>query len=355
MKYLIGVIPAEAGIQSWRKWDKLIFIMSLIFVFSGCVKQEAVQKEPIKIGLNIWPGYAYAFIAREKGFFKQHNVEVELILKESVTEATELYRYNEVDGLFTVMPDVVMLCSEGIPSKLIYVTDYSNKGDVIVGRPEFDSLAELRGKTVGFEGVNTFSHMFVLEALTEAGIKESEVRFKNLSARHVLTALEKREIDAGHTWEPVITHSLEKGYKVLVEAGQVAHIITDVLVFNPQVIEARPGDIKSIIRALAKARNFVFTNKEEALKIMAKAEIMDIDEMRRGIAGVHLLDLKDNVEAMQKTESIKSLHNIGEVIIEFLLNRGQLLTIPDCEEIIEPRFVNELYIEKVKGQEVMDK
>jgi NitT/TauT family transport system substrate-binding protein len=63
---------------------KCLFIIGLsvcILALTGCESKPA-QKEPIKISINVWPGYAHAYIAQEKGFFKKNNVEVELILKD---------------------------------------------------------------------------------------------------------------------------------------------------------------------------------------------------------------------------------------------------------------------------------
>jgi len=202
----------------------------------------------------------------------------------------------------------------------------------------------LEGKTVSFEGLNTFSHMFVLRSLEKAGIGEYKLRLANIPAHSVLTALEDGQIDAGHTWEPVISQALAKGYKILAKAGDVPGVITDVLAFNSKIVEERPDDIRAIIKSLLEARDFVHTNRDEALEIMSKAEGMNKQEMNSGIDGVYQPDLKENIEAMKKLDNATSLHSSGKRIAEFFLQRGQISKIPDMSEIIEARFVNELAV-----------
>ncbi len=321
----------------------ILFILLLIslLLISGCAK-VAKEKGPIKIAINVWPGYAHAFIAQEKGFFEKNDVDVELILKKDYSEAQKLYNNKDVEGIFEVYTDTILSNSEGTLKKLVYIADYSDTGDVIIGKPEFNSLVDLVGKKIGIEGVNSFSHLFVLTSLEKAGLKETDTEFENIPAHDVLTALEEGRIDAGHTWEPTKSDALEKGYKILSKAGDNPGIITDVLAFNSNIIKERPDEIQAIVKSLIEARNFVYSNKEEALEIMSKAEGMSKEEIEGGINGVHHLDLKENIEAMKKSKKITSLYTSGKIIVEFYLNRGQLSSIPNLGEIIEHRFVDNI-------------
>ncbi len=52
----------------------MIILISTIFI-SGCttgsVTYEKTDKEPIKLTITIWPGFAYAFVAQEKDFLRR--------------------------------------------------------------------------------------------------------------------------------------------------------------------------------------------------------------------------------------------------------------------------------------------
>lgn len=329
-----------------------VLVVICVAVVAGCcsmvcekkapetVSAKVEEKKPIKIGISVWQGYAHAFIAQEKGFFGKNNVSVELVFKKGVAESIELYKNGEVDGVFNVFADMILVNSKGIPTKVVYVPSYSESGDVIIGRPEFNSLADLKGKTVSFQGVNTFSNLFVLKALEKAEIKESDVQFQDVPGMEVLNAMEAGKIDGGHTWEPVTSQSLNKGYKILCKASDTPGIITDVLAFNTKIIEERPDDVQHIVKSLLEAKDFIDSNKDEAIDIMAKAEGLDRAEGQRGIdAEVHMLDLNENSEAMKKSENIASLYASLKVITDFYVKRGLISETQVTEGIIEPKFI----------------
>ena len=328
----------------------LALLATIVFI-AGCSRGDIEKKSSIKIAINSqWPGYAHTYIAREKKFFLNNNVKVDLIPTKDDVESRTLYTNNEVDGYFNVYGDIILSNSEGVFSKVVYIANYSDTGDVIICKPEFDSLSDLKGKKIGIEGINTFSHIFVLSAIENEGLEEYDVNFSNVFARDVLNSIEQGRIDAGHTWEPTKSDALKKGYKILGKAGDVPGIITDVLAFNPKIIKQRPDDIQAIVKSILEARDFLHTNREEALRIIAPLEDMTKDDMDIGIKGVKQPDLKENEAAMKETEKTTSLHTSGKIIADFYLKRGQLSSIPDFNEIIEPRFVNELAAERQKNK-----
>jgi NitT/TauT family transport system substrate-binding protein len=324
----------------------VLCLLALILVFGllaeGCTPKRAKEKTPIKIAINSWAGHAHAYVAKEKGYFEKNGARVELVFEKDYAPSRQRYIDGKVDGIFGVYADAILQSSEGISSLVVYIADFCINADVIVGKPEFKDLSRLKGKKVGIESVNTFSHLFVLAALEKSGVKEQEVRFEIVPAQEVLKALEEGRIDAGHTWEPAKTAAIKKGYKILAEAQYVPGLITDVLVFNARVIKERPGEIKAIVKSLLEARDFLYAHKEEAIKIMAKNEDMSEAEMQEGVSGVHHPDLKENLRAMQKSDETYSLFVSGKIIADFYLRRGQLSCLPDLDKIIEPRFVEEL-------------
>ncbi|RKZ42528.1 MAG: hypothetical protein DRQ49_01590 [Gammaproteobacteria bacterium] len=194
-------------------------LLCIVFLLTACTQE--VPKQPLKIGINFWPGYAHAFIAEKQGLFKKYGAEVELVFKSEMTEMTQLYKDGKLDGVFSVLSDVIMFNAKELPTQIVYIADYSDIGDSIIGLPEFQSLADLKGKTVSFEGINTFSHLLVVKLLKKAGVKEGEFQSANLSASKVLAALEAGDIDAGHTYSDTRIEALKKGYKMLGKAGDI--------------------------------------------------------------------------------------------------------------------------------------
>ncbi|MCK5877795.1 MAG: ABC transporter substrate-binding protein [Candidatus Marithrix sp.] len=315
----------------------ILQLLSVVFLLTAC-SQEA-PKPPLKIGINFWPGYAHAFIAEKQGLFKKYGVEVELVFKSEMTETTKLYKDRKLDGIFAVLPDVIMFNAEKIPTQVVYVVDYSDGGDLIIGSAELKSLADLKGKTVSFEGINTFSHLLVIKLLEKAGIKEGEFKSANLPVAEVLAALEAGKIDAGHVYSDVTTEALQKGYKILGKAGDIPGIITDVLAFNDNVIKNRPDDVQAVIKACLEANKFLEAFPDKALTIMAKAENTTKEIMKMGLADIHSLDLAENVAALQTGGT---LSDVSQEVMNFYLEKGQLPRMINLDKILNERFIQNL-------------
>jgi NitT/TauT family transport system substrate-binding protein len=111
------------------------------------------EKRPIKIAASTWPGWSHVFLAKEKGLFKKNKVALELIHIHEHIDAQQPFLNGEVDGVFQCLTDTIIQNAE-INSKVVYVSDYSSTGDVIIGK--VDTLSSLKGKIIGIEGVNTF-------------------------------------------------------------------------------------------------------------------------------------------------------------------------------------------------------
>jgi NitT/TauT family transport system substrate-binding protein len=182
-------------------------------------------------------------------------------------------------------------------------------------------------------------------------LKEGDFFIANIDAQDVVDALDKGEIDAGHTYGPGKSKAREKGYVYLAFSGDVEGIITDILAFHKKTIRTRPDDIKAIVKSLFEAKRFQETNREEALGIISKAIKDSPESVGAGIGAVRHLDKEENDYAMyeeisEEGEEQYSLIESGNIIADFYLKRGQLSTLPRFDEIIEPRFVKELMREQ---------
>jgi NitT/TauT family transport system substrate-binding protein len=62
----------------------------------------------------------------------------------------------------------------------------------------------LKGKKIGVKGISNFSHLFTLKALEKVGLSKAEVQFVDVPADNTSQAIEKGEIDAGHTYSPFL-------------------------------------------------------------------------------------------------------------------------------------------------------
>ena len=323
-------------------------------VFTTTASANAITGEPIKLGLSIWATDFLPFIAQEKGFFEKNNVNVQLTLVPDYLQMIDGYYAGQFDGIMGVYADVIFQHSQGTDSKVVFAVDYSDTADAIVGVQNGNNtsvnstnytLAEVQGKKIGVQGINSFSHLFILKALEKVGLNEGDVEFVDVPAQNVTRALEKGEIVAGHTYEPYTSEALKKGYKILFTAGSIPGIINTVLAFRSDVVEHRPGDIQAIVKSLIEAEDYYTSNKTDALKIMSLKSGISESDIVAGFDGIKVLSLSDNINTAMNSKSndTASLYVTGNEISTFFVNRGQISDVPDIAKIIDPGFAVVLF------------
>lgn len=313
---------------------KKVFGILVLLWLTAC--QQSTPPPALKIALeHSWVGYLPVIIARERGFFAQHGVDVELVTYSNGTAANQAYEAGETDGVLSVFADSLMMNVRGIPTQAVYVIDSSNTADMIVAKPEFQNLEALRDKIIAFDGINSFSHLFVIKALERVKIYEGQFRAVNLPMAEVLPALESGKIDAGYVYTPESNAALAKGYKTMIAAHELPGIIIDVLTFKPQILSERALEVEKMIQALFTAREWMMLNQSQALDILSKINGIAVKDLEIGFKGLEYPDRAQNIKLLSGGDLFKS----GEQIIDFYVQRGQISKKPNLDYIINGHFV----------------
>ncbi len=328
----------------------IILVSSIIILFSGSfnlVSAQISSEEPLRISVGVWAPNFLAYVAQEKGYFEKNNVDVNITLVQDYAATLRDYVDGEYDGMFVVYSDALLQDSEGIDTKVVFNTDISNGADPIIGK--VDNLTELKGKKVGVDGINSFSHYYLLESLEKVGLGEGDVEFVNMPAQNISDALKKSEIDAGHTYNPYISDTLKEGFKILSTGAILPGVMTTVLAFHSDTVEQRPIDIQNIIKSLIEAKEDYDKNKEQDIEIMALSTGINKMDIADGLDSAQLLDLDYNTQFSMNKElnTTASLYNTGNSIAKFYAERGVISEYPNIQDIVEPRFINQLLKENI--------
>src|SRR3954454_5425567 len=101
---------------------KLKLLITSILI--GLAISAGVQAAPLKIGYSDWPGYTVLEVAKQKNWFKDAGIDVELVWFD-YDKSPEAYGANKLDGLCVVATDALVNGSSGAKSKIIALLDYS--------------------------------------------------------------------------------------------------------------------------------------------------------------------------------------------------------------------------------------
>lgn len=332
------------------KFKKLMSVFVaclLILTMTACGSSAAGKSSgtassssaPIKLAFSPLPTWYFWYLVQEKGFFKKHHVNVKLAYFPVYSDSISALNAGKVDGNSEALIDCISPVSKGVPIQSVFATDYSAGGDGIVAKPGINSVKDLKGKTVGTE-VGTIEHFFLLTALKNAGMSESDIHLTNLSVQDAGNAFIAKKLDAAALWEPFLSkaQTTGKGTKIA-SSKSYPGLIADMFVMNKNVIQKRPQDVKNIVAAWFDAQKYYQAHPAESLKIIAQKAGITTAELKQGLVGFNLLSPAGNKSIFKKGNTFKSLYYSGLQNGQFLKSLGYVQQVPDLNSFLNSPYV----------------
>ncbi|MCH2274649.1 ABC transporter substrate-binding protein [Thalassospira sp.] len=230
----------------------------------------ASANQELTIAHSTWVGYGPLYIARDKGFFEEEGLDVDLVVMEDVKTRMPALAAGRIDVAVTTIDTVLAFYSPEHPLSYLFALDDSRGGDGIVAGKDIKTIADLKGKSIAFtEG--SVSQFFLSVLLKDAGMKLSDVNALNMSAGDAGAAFVAQKVDAAVTWEPWLTRGKDTDHgHVLVDSTKTPGLITDIMVTTNDMLEKNRPAMEGLYRAWSKAIAWQKDNIEEADEIMAK-------------------------------------------------------------------------------------
>lgn len=269
-----------------------------------------VQAEPLKIGYSDWLGYTAFEIAKQKGWFKEAGVDVEMTWFDYLP-SLDAFSAGKIDGVCVVGTDALVNGANGAKSKIIALLDYSEGQDMIIGKPGINSIKDLKGQKVGLE-VTLVEHLLLLKALEANGMKQSDVELVNTPTNETPQTLASGKVAAIGAWYPVSGQALKAvaGSKALFTSAEAKGLIYDVLAVNPTSFAKHKEDWAKVAGIYYKCVDYLKDPKtsDDAIKIMAAKVGADAGEYAKAIPGCHFLTLAEAKKAFKKGPGLDSIY-----------------------------------------------
>ena len=299
-------------------------MVSLLLAFAGA--NSTAHAEPLRIAIPTWVGFGPMYIADEKGFFRDEEVDVHLI---KIDAGNYEALFNEqIDALTSSFSELVIQQRVGGRTLLcVFALDESAGGDGIVATHDIQVISDLKGKSVAFDagGVSEF-YLNVL--LSEVGLSTNDINSVDLHAQDASEAFMLQEVDAAVTWEPFLTSAknAEHGH-LLIDSSDRPGLIAEGLFTLADVLEARREEFKAVARAWDRAVEFVEAHPDEAIEIMAHnvgGWLEDPAEFASTMDGVRLYDKVRNQEYFGTAESPGEIYKTVQYAIDVWSKLGRL-------------------------------
>jgi NitT/TauT family transport system substrate-binding protein len=314
----------------------------IIAAFASLV--ATLHAEPLKVGYSDWLGYTVLEVAKQKDWFKEAGVEVEMVWFDYLP-SLDAFSAGKIDGVCVVATDALVNGANGAKSKIIALLDYSDGQDMIIGAPGVNSIKDLKGKKVGLE-VTLVEHLLMLKALEANGMKQSDIELVNTPTNETPQTLASGKVAAVGAWYPVSGQALKAvaGSKALFTSAEAKGLIYDVLAVNPTSYAKRKADWEKMVKVYYRCVDYVMDSatREDAAKIMAAKVGADPAEYSKALPGCHYLTLAEAKKAYKKGDGLDSIYGAMTIGNKFNLDNKVYKVSQKPESYLVPALVEGL-------------
>ncbi|MDE0308597.1 MAG: ABC transporter substrate-binding protein [Acidiferrobacterales bacterium] len=284
---------------------------AVILSISVMLFSVELRAETLTLAHSTWVGYGPFYIARDKGFFSEEGVDVELRIMENTPLKMGALMAGQVDLVASTADEFPIYMKPDIPVRYFLAVDNSNGGDGVVSNKDITSIAELKGHKVAFEE-GSVSQFFINALLLNAGLTQNDIEMVNMTATDAGAAFVAARVDAAVTWEPHLTQGeqTEHGHR-LIDSSQTPGLIVDVVAATQETVDNHGDKLKAFVRGWQRALEFLQTNPDEGFQIMADGVggwLSDPEEFKAVVTGVEYLDVDRNMEMFGSADAPGQLH-----------------------------------------------
>jgi NitT/TauT family transport system substrate-binding protein len=324
-----------------RFLKRLAVLISVLLICLGSSCRGPANKTPLRIALNIWPGYGAFFIAKDKGFYQQEGVDVQIEIIQGDPEREAALVANKIDGIGMTVDNLVLLRDKGVPVKAIYKYDGSNGADGIVAKKEIWSPADLKGKKVAW-APGTTSHFFLTQVLKDSGLTTKDLDHVAMSSDDAGAAFAAGKLDAAVTWEPWLSKAKENPNSKVLISTKEKPVIEDVLFIREEALNGRKEDVEKFLRACFKAIDYWKAHPSEGNEIIAKNLNLPIADVQNMLAGIKIMDYEDNRQFFGTASNPGPAYRAYTNAVEAWLKEGLIKKAGKPEDGIDPSFIANL-------------
>jgi len=294
----------------------------MILLSAGLAPLASTQRvgrvERVKAAYVAIMNFAPLYIAIERGFMKEQNIDVDMQKVASGTEAMAFLAQGALDvggigitaatfNAFNKEFDLRIVASAAIqphqrgPTIILVRKELRDSGKV-------KSIADLKGMKIGIAGgPGTTGAYFVAKALKEAGLTTKEIEIVNLANPDLPLAIEKAAIDAALAGPPYSDQILAGGKGVLLAQDTAPGAMTTVFMYSGKLMKERPDVARRFMLALVKGsramqgdRYLDPANLKAYLRYVTSTE----EAIRKGKPQLFDPDLKVYIDSIKNMEEV---------------------------------------------------
>jgi NitT/TauT family transport system substrate-binding protein len=244
----------------------------------------AAAQDKVRVGVFPVSSTLPYFVAVERGFFKEQNIETEMIRLIGGPPNVAAMITNQIDAAAVLVTIEGMNANLKKPGVAMYISlnsqnkTYQMEQFVVRKGHPAKTLKDLKGAKI-MSAPGPANVTMAKAALAAAGLKEGEYTLDQLDMAQHVNVMQAGTFDAGYTLEPNASTMRKMGIAQTIEAGVIAHYVLGDPEANAFVggcalttdfIKNRPDVAKRFTAAWEKAVRLINEKPEEARKHLVK-------------------------------------------------------------------------------------
>jgi len=240
--------------------------VTLFVIVFAAAPAAAVDRIRIAVSNPNMPNLTVA-MAQRKGFFRQENIDAEIIRMNPNVAITALAA-GDIDYC-QLFGAVVAGAIAGLPVRIV-AGFLDNWPMTLIAQPEFKSLNEMKGKTLGVSSYGATPDVGARMMLKHAGVDpEKDLKVLALGSDAArITALKQRVVDLIVISPPADAQMEKQGYRILARAYELFSFPYLGLGTHTRKIKEKPDEIRRAIKATIRANRHIRDNREDAVQAL---------------------------------------------------------------------------------------
>jgi NitT/TauT family transport system substrate-binding protein len=270
-----------------------LFLMATIFA-AGFVDAPAFGQDKMRMGLSsVSALHSAVWVAEQKGLFRKHGVDVEVIVTGQGGTAVSALLANDIQTASSAGDALVNAALHG--GDTVMIAGVINKGlQRIMVRPEIKTPADLKGKKVGVTRIGAVSHSVLLMMLKRWNMGPTDVQVMQVgSSPNMLASLDRGGIDAAVLTIPSMFVAEDRGYKVLIDLADTdIYYLHTMIASTRSYIKANRDKVIRYLKGYLEGIAYFKRNRKESLDVVKKKLRLNADQERNLERSFDLLSTK---------------------------------------------------------------
>lgn len=266
----------------------IILIGMVLLALTACKNEPS---PPMRIGMNVWPGYEPLFLARQAG--RLNEKDFRLVEFSDASEVGRAFRNDILEAACLTLDEVFYTLQDKMDPVILLVMDESCGADAVLSRPEIKNPAGLRGKRIAVE-VSAVGAYMLTRSLQQADLTIKDVTPVYLPNEKHFSAYKDGLVDAVVTFDPVRTRLLSLGAMDLFNSSMIPGEIVDVLVVRRDYLDGHPERVIALRKAWFAALEQMRRSPHESARFMAIREQVTTEEFESSLQGLRLPNEQEN-------------------------------------------------------------